>query len=329
MSGGFKNFFSFGDVIDLFHLLRLKGLLFFIRGLELSYGGRSASKWNKYVCSNSDFWIIPDIKEQWNKLCTGDKNTEYENYVVNKYLNTQTNLHLLSVGCGNSSHEQTFSQHACFSNVTGIDISESQLAKARQCAVEDNCTKVTYKKCNFEKDTITKESYDVILFHSSIHHFRNIEQLIKEKTLPILKPGGLVILFDYTGPNRLQWRKEQLEKCNQLLTALPPHKKMWYNSQSSKRKIYPAGLFRMWVSDPSEAYDSEAILPALHKHFTILEEKKLGCNILHPLLKSISQHFIDGSTETQKLLQQLIKEDEAFAVKHGSDFTFGVYRKKQ
>ena len=73
MSNWFKNYVSFGDFIDLFHLLRLKGLLFFVRGFELSYGKRSAAKWNKYVCSNSDFWIIPEIKEHWNEICT-DKN---------------------------------------------------------------------------------------------------------------------------------------------------------------------------------------------------------------------------------------------------------------
>jgi SAM-dependent methyltransferase len=323
-----KNYISYGDIIDAYHLIRLKGLKFIITGFGINYKGRSASKWNKYECSQSDFWVIPEVKKRWNQKCTGNPELEYEDYVVQKYLAGKKNLKLLSVGCGNSSHEQTFSKHPCFIAVEGIDISEKQIIKAGNCALEDHCPKISYRLCDFETETLAANSYDVVLFHSSIHHFKNIEYILKRQTLSVLKPGGLVVLFDYTGPNKLQWTKEQLNSTNKLLKDLPNKRKNWFNSNITKKRVYRPGLWRMWLSDPSEARDAEQILKSLHNNFEVLEEKKLGGNLIHPLLKGISHHFCDSSTETLSILNHLFEEDDSFADKSGSDFTFGVYRKK-
>jgi ubiquinone/menaquinone biosynthesis C-methylase UbiE len=324
----FKNYISFGDAVDIYHLARIKGLKFIITGFGIKPKGRTASKWNKYECSQSDFWVIPRVKTRWNVKCTGNQNTEYEDYVVEKYLKGKSGLKLLSVGCGNSSHEQTFSKHNCFESVEGIDISEKQIIKARNCAVEDDCPKVSYRLCDFESETLEANTYDVVLFHSSIHHFKNINQILLEKTLPILKSGGLIVMFDYTGPNKLQWTNEQLNVANKLLKKIPSERKKWYNSNVTKKRVYRPGLFRMWASDPSEAADSEQILNNLQESFEVLEEKKLGGNLIHPLLKGISHHFCDDSEDTNEILNDIFKLDDSFANRYGSDFTFGVYRKR-
>lgn len=322
-----KNYISYGDFVDVYHLARVKGLKFIVTGFGISYKGRSASKWNKYECSQSDFWVIPQVKTRWNEKCSGNPEVEYEDYVVKKYLNGKTGLRLLSVGCGNSSHEQTFSKHACFDYVEGIDISEKQIIKARACAIEDNCPNVTYRLFDFESGTLPVNSYDVVLFHSSIHHFKNIDYILKEKTLPILKPGGLIVMFDYTGPNKLQWTPDQLQAANQLLQKIPHQRRTWFNSSFTKKRVYRPGLWRMWASDPSEASDSEFILNHLHQNLETLEEKKLGGNLIHPLLKGIAHHFSDGEEDTVALLDILFEADDAFVAEHNSDFTFGVYKK--
>ena len=323
------HFFSRGDFIDLFHLIRLKGLKFILQNFSLINKDRVRSKWNQIECSDSDFWIIPEVKREWNKKCTGEPEVEYEDYVVEKYLRNLSGLKMLSVGCGNSSHEQTFSKHPCFDSVEGIDISEKQLIKARYYAEEDNCKKVTYRVHDFEKESLPENEYDVVLFHSSLHHFKSIENIISERTIPILKKNGLLIIFDYTGPNRLQWTSEQLNKSNELLRRIPRHRR--FRPQSNflvKKRVYRPGKFRMWVSDPSEAIDSEAMLETLARHLNVLEEKKLGGNLIHPLLKGIAHHFIDNSAETMNLLNTFFKEEELFLKNNSSDFTFGIYRKK-
>jgi len=49
----------------------------------------------------------------------------------------------------------------------------------------------------------------------------------------------------------------------------------------------------MFLVDPSEAVDSESILPSLHENFKVLEEKKIGGDILLILLKDIAHNFLD------------------------------------
>ncbi len=81
----------------------------------------------------------------------------------------------------------------------------------------------------------------------------------------------------------------------------------------------------MWLGDPSEAVDAESILPSLHGHFKILEEKKIGGNILMPLLKDISPHFL--KEEAKPYLYRLFEIEDRYLINNNSLLTFGVYQK--
>ncbi len=124
-----------------------------------------------------------------------------------------------------------------------------------------------------------KESFDVIHFNSSLLHFDNVEKLLREKVRPLLTPDGYLVLFEYVGPSRLQWGKEQLEFVNRMLKEIPEKYRLRFKSRSVKTKVYRPGLLRMKLVDPSEAIDSASIVPALHKNFSIIEERKVGWNI--------------------------------------------------
>ena len=85
----------------------------------------------------------------------------------------------------------------------------------------------------------------------------------------------------------------------------------------------------MLIVDPSEAIDSEAILPSIHKHFRIVEEKKIGWDILHLLLKDISHNFLNNDADTRLLLNYLFEQEDKFLLMTGrSDAVFGIYQKK-
>jgi len=61
-----------------------------------------------------------------------------------------------------------------------------------------------------------------------------------------------------------------------------------------------------------------------------LEEKKLGWNILHILLKGIAHNFLKNDDETNQLLAYLIKKEEEFVESVGdADSIFGVYQKSR
>jgi hypothetical protein len=101
-----------------------------------------------------------------------------------------------------------------------------------------------------------------------------------------------------------------------------------FNSHATKRHIYRPGLLRMLIVDPSEAIDSESILPSIHKHFRITEERKVGWDILHILLKDIAHNFLGTDAETQSILKHLFEKEDNFMAETGrSDAIFGIYQK--
>ena len=89
------------------------------------------------------------------------------------------------------------------------------------------------------------------------------------------------------------------------------------------------GLLRMKLVDPSEAIDSSSILPAIQKHFNVVEERKVGWDILHILLKDIAHNFLNTDDETRHLLSYLFDQEDEYLKQTGrSDAVFGVYLNK-
>ncbi len=319
---------TIGDFVDVYLKLKQKGFSFLIRKLlNFSTKNRVASKWDSFQ-TESDFWVIPEVKADWNFKISGDSNVTYEEYVSQKYLNKNAELKLLSVGCGEGLHERNFINHFPFSKVVGIDISSKSIANAISHAEKENI-KIDYFSGDFTKMNFENQKFDVVLFDSSLHHFNDITSFLKNNIEPLLSDDGIVVVFEYCGPNRLQWRTSQLKKVKEILSHLPKKYRKLINTNWIKQKSYRPGILRMYLVDPSEAPDSENLQNALHQNFEIVEEIRLGWNIIQPLFKNIAHHFVNDTPETKKWIQ-FILEEEAFFVKetNESDAVFGIYKKR-
>ncbi len=322
-----KSYISVGDFIDLFYKVKQKGLHVLFSKFRLMNQSRTKSKWNTAE-SSSDFWVIPRVRKRWNEKCTGDPDLSYEDYLMKTHLMDSNNLKMLSVGCGTGARERHFATYSNFALIEGIDMAEKQIEKASRYAAEANMQSIRYLTGNFLNHDFKPESYDVILFNSSLHHFKGISKLLQTKVKPLLKAGGLLVIFEYVGPNRLQWTPEQLKFANKVLKSLPDTYKFRYNSSSVKQHIYRPGLLRMLAVDPSEAVDSESILPAIHGHFKTVEEKQMGWDITHLLFKDIGHNFLNEDEETTAWLEHIFEQEDQYLEKTGrSDAVFGVYRK--
>ncbi|MHC1731262.1 MAG: class I SAM-dependent methyltransferase [Bacteroidales bacterium] len=322
-----RTWISIGDFIDLKNKIKLYGLGVIHSIFRFSGQTRSIYKWDN-VRPSSDFWIIPAVRRRWNEKCTGNPDVEYEDYVVEKLLSKAENLRMLSVGCGTGSRERKFANHGNFSLIEGIDLAPSKIDEARQYALECDLNKIKYYVGDFRSFAFEPNSYDLILFNSSLHHFNRIDQLIRSRVLPLLKQDGYLIIFEYVGPNRLQWTAEQLEYANRLLREIPDKYRTRLNSNATKTRIYRPGLIRMYLVDPSEAVESQEILPAIHKYLKPIEEKEVGWDILHLLLKDISHNFLFDNTDTKSLLNYLFEREDNYVSKKGrSDGIFGIYKK--
>lgn len=319
---------SIGDFVDVYYKIKTKGIHFlFSKFSRFSYKNRVSSKWDSFV-SQSDFWIIPEITKTWNYKISGDDNLGYEDYVCHKYFAGKENLSLLAIGCGEGKHERNFAKHTTFNNVVGIDISKDSIENAKILAAENNL-KINYYCEDFRKTTLLKDKFDVVLFDSSLHHFDKINDFLKNNILPVLNENGYVIVFEYCGPNRLQWKKSQLKEANKILKSIPSRFKKLIDGKNIKTRVYRPGLLRMVLVDPSEAPDSENIVKSLNNNFEVLEEKKLGTNILHILLKGIAHNFLAEDIESKVLIHNLIeKENEFLNLSGENDAVFGVYQKR-
>ena len=316
---------TFGDFLDVYHKLRQKSLRFLFSGMRFSPNARVASKWDSYV-SASDFWLIPEIEEDWNQSISGDKHKMFEDYVAEKYFKDKGPVKMLSIGCGEGVHERNFAKHPVFSKIVGVDISQARIDKARELA-QDNHFDIQYRAGNFYQMKF-EESFDVVLFHASLHHFRNISDFLRDHVKPLMKDGGLLVVFEFCGPDRLQWKKSQLREANRLLKQLPKKYRTLYDGKTVKNKVYRPGILRMLMVDPSEAPDSSNLVKGIHDNFSVVEEKELGWNITHLLFKGIAHNFINDNPEAREFITRILREEKKFMERTGeNDAIFGVYRK--
>src|SRR6185295_1047375 len=62
--------------------------------------------------------------------------------------------------------------------------------------------------------------YDLVLAAAVFHHVERLERLF-ESLAGTLRPGGRLLMYDYVGPSRFQWRDEQIAACNAWLARMP------------------------------------------------------------------------------------------------------------
>lgn len=317
-----------GDFSDLFHEVKRRGLQHIIHKLSLSNSKRIIYEWECIDHESSDWWTIPSIRSRWNKIISGSVDIDYQEYFCSEYLRGKNNLRMLSVGCGGGTAEIKFSLQHCFEMVEGFDISPNIVAHANEKIKRNDYQSLRF----FTADAYTHDfgigKYDIILFNGSLHHFSTAEELLL-KSSEALKPDGFLLLVEYVGPNRFQWKENQLRVVNDLLKKIPEAFRTRQDGKSVKQKVFRPGTLRMFLNDPSESLHSEDIPEMVNKYFSTVEEKKLGGNILHLLLKDIAHNFRNGSQDADVILQNLFSEEDEFLKTNSSDFLFGVYKKIQ
>jgi ubiquinone/menaquinone biosynthesis C-methylase UbiE len=322
------SFITRDDFVETYSIIKQRGIPFILSKLNFSAKKKTLSAFNELNVQKSDWTMIPQVQERWNRIITNKDNTIYEKYLSQKYLDPTKALHILSIGSGTCSHEIELAKHSPLWTITCTDIAANLFEEAHEDCAKFGITNLTTIVHDITKDPLEKNYYDAVLFHSSLHHFFNIEYLLRNKINPTLKENGLIIIHEYVGANRLQYPKHQIEAINKGLAVLPEEYKKIFRTNFSKKKITGPGLWRMKLADPTECAQSATIIPILNNMYTVLEEKAIGGNLLMLQLKNIAHHFFQETPESKKLLEQLFKFEDEYLKVNKSDFVFGVYRKK-
>jgi ubiquinone/menaquinone biosynthesis C-methylase UbiE len=262
-------------------------------------------------------------------MITGDENTIYEEYVHEKYLKDRQGLKLLSLGSGSCSHEIIFAGHDCFSQVSCVDMAGNLLEKGRRRSRELGLKNMEFVQGDVHYLDLKENGYDVILFHASLHHFRDVERLTRAVLLKALKEDGLLLINEYVGPDRMQFPQKQIRAVNRALGMLPDNYRVRYKLKLRKNRVSGPGILRMLMADPSEARESGRILDTLDKYMEALEINPYGGNILMLALKDIAHHFLAETDESNALLDKLFELEDEYLSTAKSDFVFAVYKKKE
>ncbi|MCR5886489.1 class I SAM-dependent methyltransferase [Hymenobacter sp. J193] len=314
------------DFLETLAKLRQRGLPFLLSKLVPSNLARTRSAFDDPALQAANWWQVPAVRRRWNEKISGDAAMPYEAYVASRYLADRTGLRLLSLGSGACSHELVFARQPQFAQVHCLDIAERLLAQAAATAQAEGLQNFQTEVADVNRLNLAPATYDVVLFHSALHHFRDVEGIVA-RVRQALVPGGLLVLNDYVGPACLQWTPRQLRAANAALReVLPARYRQRFLSSQIKRHVSGPGRLRMYLADPSEAVESDRIVPALRRHFVPLEEAGLGGNLLTLVLKDIAHHFLAEDPATQALLQELFQREDELLLQEPSNLLFGVYQ---
>ena len=120
------------DFRDIYIKTFQRGFTFITSKFSFDFIKRTKSAFNDSELLLANWWIIPKVRERWNKLITGDENITYEEYFCEKYFDNNENLKFLSLGSGICSHEIEIAELRPNWEIHCFDFSEELLKKAKE-----------------------------------------------------------------------------------------------------------------------------------------------------------------------------------------------------
>jgi SAM-dependent methyltransferase len=259
-----------------------------------------------------------------NERATGDPARDWLSSWAHRFF-AGDRLRVLVLGCGEGWLERAIAQWPFVEHIDAVDVSEEAVARARAAGGP----KVAYGVVDLNTDVLEANAYDVIVGHSILHHVENLEHAFGQIERA-MKTDATLMVNEYVGPNRFQFRDETLAIINELLSALPERLRRGHIEQTTyERKERPSPEF-MIENDPSEAVRSEDLLPMIAGRFEVLESKKLGGTILMHLLYDIVQNFRFDDPHERALIEMMCALEGALVDANAidSDFVILAARKK-
>ncbi len=225
-----------------------------------------------------------------------------------------------SLGCGFGALERGLASQGWAQRVDGYDLAEAALEAARRDAAAAGLAGIHYHRCDLEHEDLPEGVFDLVIGSHSVHHIDNLDGLF-DRVRRALRTGGVFYLQEFVGPDRFQWTDAQLDAINEFLPTLPKRLRLTpsgYDLSCVKRPTIAAVM----AVDPSEAVRSSDILPALARHFEILDRRDLGGALLQTGLSGIAQNFDPASVEDAAHLQRLFALEDRLMAQGviGSDF---------
>ena len=291
--------------------------------MEKAIAQKIGTFWSQTNASaNTRWWHNAMVIRHINKMVCGEPvdglSMGLLNRAAKKYADRLPLKRGISIGCGTGFKEMQLINQGFVESFDLFELSEERismgLAHARAIGVED---KVSF----FLEDAFAKrigaEVYDLVHWNNSLHHMLDVEYAVRWSKR-ILKSSGIFYMDDFVGPTRFQWPDAQLKMATNIRKSLRgtkylrnPSKRLFFS-----RKYLPVRMVRpdpqtMMQNDPSEAADSEQILPAIKKHFPQADIIKTGGVVYSLAFSGIIANFDHQSENDQRQLQNLLNLEKS------------------
>ncbi|MFW5836694.1 MAG: methyltransferase domain-containing protein [Desulfovibrionaceae bacterium] len=243
------------------------------------------------------WWQSPRIIAHVNRLVCGEEAhgaSQGAIRLLQSLTHGQTFERGLSIGCGGASKELDLVKQNIVHHFDLYELSQTRVELAlmnfSNAGLSDN---MTISNKNFFEDK-SKNRYDFIHWDNALHHMLNCDEAIA-KTCECLRPGGCFFMNDYVGKSRFQWSDEELSYINHFRRSLPDRVFHSLDGQIVSKEITRPPLDVMLKTDPSEAADSESIIPSLKRRLNSPKIVTTGGSIYHAGLNDILANIEEDS----------------------------------
>ena len=231
---------------------------------------------------------------------------------IARYFAGRTNLGAISVGCGAGTKEMWLMQMIDVARFDLYDISKANIALGKEEAARQGIVNRVNLRAEDAFTAQVGNDYDLVYWNNALHHMPSVEESLRWSH-DRLKPGGLLAIDDFIGPDRFQWTDDNLAWANRVRQNLADRflRNPYAPDQLLPREITRPTPEEVIASDPSEAVDCGRTADVLPARFTGCEIIPTGGALYHLALNDI---FCNFTTEDNlALLGQILLLDQALA----------------
>jgi O-antigen biosynthesis protein len=234
-------------------------------------------------------WMAhPDVRAAINRRVSGDPNA-WPLFALKRWLGSRAPIaNAVSIGCGVGGLERGLVGEGIVRKLTGVDNSPAAIEEARRQAGPN----IEYVVGD-AREYLRHHQFDAVFFHQSLHHLDELDDLMGIVRRAI-RPDGFLYIDEYVGPSRDEWRPWKLLLPNLAYYAVP---------RSARRPhIVRAPINR---EDPTEAIRSSGIIPAIERHFKVVDRRDYGGNLLAVVYPNLRK-----SADFDRAVRRLIAMEE-------------------
>ncbi|NDV25603.1 class I SAM-dependent methyltransferase [Desulfovibrio sp. JC010] len=257
------------------------------------------------------WWESERIIRHVNKIICGKELPGFNQgaiVLLNKMTGNKKFRKGLSIGCGAGTKELNLMKQGIVESFDLYDLSKERTSIAAD-SFRQNGFGDRVNIYNQEFRAEDSPLYDFIHWDNSLHHMFDCDKAICE-TYNLLEPGGVFFMNDFIGKSRFQWSDEELELINTFRNSFSDEYFHLADGRKVSRHVARPSKKVMIATDPSEAADSESIIPSLKKRLKnptiIFTGGVIYHSGLNDILSNIDEHsqFLTTALHIDSLASQ-------------------------